>query len=115
MPAGGITVPEPGSPEWKQRLASILAEEGKHPEWTWFLSFAGEEGFRGAVITRARGMTLAIRRANEMGINPGGEVLSFSVPAGEESCIPADMYDRLLRREELLIRLTALIELIETL
>jgi len=98
-------MPEPGSPEWQEHLATIVAEEAHQPEALWYLSFAAEEGFRGVVIVRARGMTFALMRAKELGINPGGQVLSFAVPLENEALIPADMYDRLLGREELEARL----------
>src|SRR6266851_8996400 len=67
-------MPEPGSPEWKERAARVLLEELGEPLGWWYLSFAGEEGFRGGVYLQARGLTTAITAAHALGINPGGEV-----------------------------------------
>ena len=90
---------------WKARRDKLLAEEAHHPFGWWWLSFAGEEGFRGAVLTRARGFISAIERTHLLGINPGGEVRGVEVP--EEAMRSADGIqhaqhaDRLLSRKDI--------------
>lgn len=92
-------MPIPGSPEWEQRLADLLAEEATQPETWWFLSFASDEAFLGGCVIKARGIATAIRRAHALGINPGGQVMAVQGPACDQP--PGLPIDRLLSREEL--------------
>lgn len=48
----------------------------------YYLSFAGEEGFRGACIVEAIESMNAVAVATRLGINPGGEVVIVKAPAG---------------------------------
>ena len=93
---------EIGSIEWQERLASLRADELTKPlEW-WYLSFAGDEGFLGGAYVQARGILTAVREASRLGINPGGEVKAGPMLQVEfERCVPADMRNRILTREEL--------------
>lgn len=68
----------------------------------WWLSFAGAEGFRGAVVVDAPSLMAAIDRADAIGCNPGGEVKGVPFPPGHEE--PQYEMDRLYNREELLAR-----------
>lgn len=63
----------------------------------WMLmSFADEEGFRGAVILQAHGMVTGMDRAWRLGLNPGGHVKAWVLPGP-----PLPGYaERLLTREE---------------
>lgn len=61
----------PGPPEWR-RAARGAVEIG--PMRLWWLSFAAEDGFRGACQVWAPSYMLAIREAHRLGCNPGGEV-----------------------------------------
>jgi hypothetical protein len=87
----------PGSPEWHAKIAAMLAEEAKQPVQWWYLSFVKDEKFAGACVVQARGVASALQRSHALGINPGGEVMSFPVGA-EKGPLPAD---RLLSRAEM--------------
>lgn len=69
------------------------------------MSFVGDEGFLGAAIVKSQfeepgAATIeAVSLAWEYGINPGGEVASWTLPDG--SVHPEDM-NRLLTRDEAL-------------
>lgn len=47
-------------------------ESAGQPRRWWWLSFCGDEGFRGVAIVQGRGIIGAIRQARRLGINPGG-------------------------------------------
>jgi hypothetical protein len=67
----------------------------------WWLSFAGEEGFRGvAIVGPADDILSAVRICYSLGINPGGEVAAFTVPEGALPHIPAADRHRLLTEFE---------------
>jgi hypothetical protein len=72
----------PGSPEWQARFERMLAQEDAQPEGWWFLSFS-DGAFLGACFVQARGMTRAIQRAKDLGIDPGGQVMALQVPPPE--------------------------------
>jgi hypothetical protein len=65
----------------------------------WFyLSFADVDGWRGAAIVEGGDMTSAVRRAWDVGCNPGGEVMGC--PCDE----PGEGYkDRLLTKDEVIL------------
>lgn len=48
----------------------------------YFLSFASDEGFLGAVAVEADSLDEALARVNALNINPGGEVLVLPIQAG---------------------------------
>jgi hypothetical protein len=66
----------------------------------WFyLSFAGEEGWRGAVIVQALDFIGAIERSNALKINPHGEVAGWEIP---RRLIPSKEWrDRLLAKADI--------------
>jgi hypothetical protein len=68
----------------------------------WWLSFA-TGGFVGVAIVRAETADLAIKRATELGINPGGEVLVVALP--DDAMADAEIsqwgVDRLISKAEL--------------
>lgn len=78
------------------RMRAIIAEEQRQPLVWWWLSFAGEEGFRGACIVRARGFLGAVQRAHALEINPGGEVRSTEIPGWTPTDEEATWTNRLL-------------------
>jgi hypothetical protein len=91
---------EPGSPEWKARRAQILTDELTEPLRWFYLSFADDERFRGAVIVEAHGVAHAIELTHKLGINPSGEVAVFEVPEGAP--LPPDAAkNRLLSKRDL--------------
>jgi hypothetical protein len=72
-------------------MRKLQAEEQRTAttEW-WFLYFTDQEKpagqrFLGACIVEARGMVTAIRKAHQLGINPGGAVIAYDTPKHELS------------------------------
>lgn len=66
-------------------------------EGVYYLSFASEAGFLGGAFVHAHGIITAVDRANDLGINPGGEVLCWGPIPPPES----DLMDRLLSKQEI--------------
>jgi hypothetical protein len=60
--------------------ALIASEVGEEPMW-WWLSFATQERFLGLALVHAAGYMTAVVKARELGINPGGEVAGWPIPA----------------------------------
>lgn len=50
----------------------------------WYISFAGEEGFRGATVVEAQWAASALAEATQRGTNPGGEAKILEVPPRHE-------------------------------
>jgi hypothetical protein len=46
----------------------------------WYMSFAGEERFLGAVISHGKDLAEALLTATQHGCNPGGEVMAIEIP-----------------------------------
>ncbi len=92
------------SPEAKAAFAArwneVLDSEPLQPR-VWFLSFASGEDFLGGVFVEANSMSDAIRKTHEIGVNPGGEVLSFS-PSENTARVPVSMHNRLLSKQEII-------------
>tara|TARA_Y100000310_G_scaffold303340_1_gene341614 strand:- start:776 stop:1099 length:324 start_codon:yes stop_codon:yes gene_type:complete len=88
------------------KACKLRAEEVEAGEThVWYLSFADDDGFRGAVFTIAYGFTDAVLKAAELGINPGGQARGWEgerpddwPPAPELADVP---FDTLLSREEI--------------
>jgi len=91
---------EPGSPEWQARVTKLLLEEADRPMGWWYLSYAGEGGFRGGAVIEARGFTGAAYSANILKISPGGQVMGVPIPPGKEP--PEGYRHRLLSKAELM-------------
>lgn len=84
---------------FQARLLQLTLNELAEPEnkGIYYLSFADDEGFLGGVFTEAHGIITAIERVNELGINPGGEVMCFGPgPMPNPGCL-----DRLLSKDEI--------------
>ena len=66
----------------------------------WFyLSFANDDAFLGACLVRGRSIEEAVREADRLKINPGGEALGGPVPVGG---LPDEKFrERLLSKTEL--------------
>lgn len=86
------------------RLLDMALDEaiGVEPGW-WWLSFAdgdrpAGQQFLGVAVVRAPGFGLAVMRAHELKINPGGEVSGQLIPAGVPP--PTEMLDKLLIDKE---------------
>ena len=86
----------------RKRNAELIEQErvtSKGATGFWYLSYAGEDGFRGGVILRAFGFVHACQRARDLHITPGGQIHGIPVPIDE---VPVAKYlDRLLTLEEL--------------
>ena len=54
----------------------------------WWLSFADDDGFRGAVCIRAHTPMMAHLLVSARGLNPGGEVLILPMPDVEDLDVP---------------------------
>jgi hypothetical protein len=80
------------------RRDELVDDELRNSRRLFYISFAGEGGFRGACVVEAYGPVTATRVASALGINPGGQALVLEVPAGRENLLPRD---RLLSREDL--------------
>ncbi len=65
--------------EVRKRMAEVMEQELRNKAGWWWCSFANDGGFLGVAIVRAQGIGTAIMEARRIGINPGGEVLSFEV------------------------------------
>lgn len=63
----------------------------------WYLSFAGEEGWRGGIYTHAASLELAIHKTASL--NPGGELMVMEGPPGY--VVPELYLDKLLTRKDL--------------
>ena len=90
---------EPGSPEWKARRAQLLTDELGQPLRWFYISFADDDSFRGAVIVKAPGEAHAIQASHRLGINPGGQAAIFKVPDGAP--VPPAAVNRLLSKRDL--------------
>lgn len=87
----------------QKRFTARLAEEAGANEVCLWMSFCDTrkpkgEQFLGVVITRAKGIASAIEKTWALGINPGGEVMSYET---DPSDIAAECFDRLLSKHEL--------------
>jgi hypothetical protein len=84
---------------WKEALTKEIGS----PEMVYWLSFCDPKKpkgtqFIGVIITKAIGAAHAIEKSHQLGINPGGEVLSY--PPGDQN-INSNLFDRLLTVSEL--------------
>jgi len=86
--------------------ARLMAQEGRQALGWFYLSFANERRFLGAVIVWAHGILTAIESAAAMGIDPGGEVLCYAIARQQIGRVPADLRNRLLTEAEVRRRLS---------
>ncbi|MET0410396.1 MAG: hypothetical protein ABW217_03830 [Polyangiaceae bacterium] len=83
----------------RDKAADVLTEAAKPDVQLWWLSFVGEEGFRGVAIVDAPTFFEAVMKSHALGINPGGELQGYPCP--DASLVPAEHIDRLLSLAEL--------------
>ena len=67
------------------RRTRLIAEESRRALGWFYLSFAAEDGFLGAIIVWAHGILTAVERASDLGMNPGGDVLCCPIPRQPDS------------------------------
>jgi hypothetical protein len=84
----------------QERTLGIIANRTDRPGSVWWLSFVGDEGFRGAVMVNAEDFTTALMETNVRNINPHGEVQGLEIPADEAQQIPEHWKYRILSRDE---------------
>lgn len=89
--------------ERKALIAQRMDEERDSPEHCLWMSFCDPERpkgqqFLGVVILRTKGVAHAIAKTWQLGINPGGEVMSYTTDPGD---IKPEHFDRLLSHAEL--------------
>jgi hypothetical protein len=77
-----------------------MKEELETPERYMWFSFA-DNGFKGAVIVKAHGVSDGLMKINLLGINPGGQVMAVDIPEETSSLVTPDMTNRLLSREDI--------------
>lgn len=56
------------------------------------------EQFLGVIITKTLGIAHAVQKTHALGINPGGQILSYEIDPNE---IKPEDFNKLLRREDL--------------
>lgn len=66
----------------------------------WWLSYANDEGFLGAVVVRASHFLEACQASGIMGLSPGGQVKGLEIPAEFRSKVADRWIERLLTEEE---------------
>ena len=89
--------------ERNKRFNDRLDEEVAHEDVCMWMSFCDTEKpkgqqFIGVVITRAKGMAHAIDKTHRLGINPGGEVMSYETNPDD---IASEHFDKLLTKDDL--------------
>lgn len=80
-------------------INDLMRLELRQDEAVFMLSFVNDEGPLGGIITTGHSHILAIVHATELGLNPGGEVMTVGpFPANS---FPAAWCDRLLTSDEM--------------
>lgn len=82
------------------RTITQIATRNEAPKGAFWLSFAGDDGFHGAVIVHAEDFVTAIMECNLRGINPHGECQGMEIPADAAVQIPDKWKNRILSRSE---------------
>lgn len=68
-----------------------------------YISFAGDDGFRGATVVGAENEGAACDEARKRGINPGGQAVIIKIPDEEETNPEVmSMLNRLIGKKELI-------------
>lgn len=83
-----------------ERTTTQILSRGDSPKGAFWLSFADDDGFRGAVIVHAEDFMTAVMECNLRGINPHGECQGMEVPPEAAAKIPDKWKNRILTREE---------------
>lgn len=83
-------------------VAEAVPKPGASPHvgW-WWLSFAGDDGWLGGCVVEGANVMAACERAWEIGCNPGGDVLGFSLDEKNAAVFPEALRGRLLQAAEL--------------
>jgi hypothetical protein len=70
-------------------------------QW-WWLSFVKRDRFRGVAIVAGEQLADALRESRRRGINPGGQVAGWQIPADKLAEFPERYRNRLLLRDEVM-------------
>lgn len=84
----------------QRECCEIIAKREKRPATAFWLSFADETGFKGAVIVHAENFMTALMEANVRGINPHGECRGLEIPEEKTQHIPESWKNRILSRKD---------------
>ena len=84
----------------QRRVLANIAAQPERPATAYWLSFADDDGFRGAVIIHATEFIEAVMQATLHNINPHGECQGLEIPAAAAATIPEHWKYRLLSRAE---------------
>jgi hypothetical protein len=84
----------------RQRTLENIALRTERPGMAYWLSFAAEDGFRGAVIVHAEDFITAVMECNLRDINPHGECQGMEIPAEYAAMIPEEWKYRVLSRSD---------------
>lgn len=77
----------------------LQEEKERNQEVCLWLSFSGNDGFKGVIITKTLGLSHAIKKTHEMGINPNGQLMSSVI---DPSTIKPEDFDKLMNAEYLI-------------
>ena len=77
-----------------------IAARTERPPALWWLSFAGPDGFHGAVMVHAENFPTALMECNLRDINPHGEVQGIECPEPMVAKVPEKWKYRILSRKE---------------
>ena len=83
-----------------ERTLDVIFSRKEVPATAFWLSFAGEDGFHGAVIVHAEDFLTALTECNLRGINPHGECQGVLIPAEAAALISDQWKNRILSRED---------------
>ena len=86
--------------QFEARLDELIKQESDQPQQFWYLSWAGDDGFHGAAITKAPGFVTARTILSMLGVNPLGECRGVPFPEGVEP-VEEKYRNRLLQLDEL--------------
>lgn len=81
--------------EFADRIKQAIEAEENNSLATWYLSFADENGWKGAIVVDAKGAASAIDLVNKAEINPGGSVMEIQLNP-ENAIKAASSMNRLL-------------------
>lgn len=84
----------------QERTLTAIATRTEIPAGAFWLSFAGDDGFHGAVIVHADDFVMAVMECHLRQINPHGEVQGMEIPPDVAARIPDKWKNRILSRQE---------------
>ena len=86
--------------KFERAMKMVEDEVLENPLSLWYLSYADEDNFRGAIYLEAHGPASAAMKASIGKLSPGGEVLILG-PVPEDKQPDRKFWNRVLKKEEL--------------